>query len=244
MKINIVHLYSDYLDLYGDKGNILTLERRLNLRGIETCTTKICGDDALDMSKCDILLLGGGSEKAQKTVAQKLLKYRDEISAYIENDGVLIATCSGYQMLGNPYEAGDITVDSLKLLDIESVNKERLTSDILLECELDGEKITVVGFENHSLMTDIKNYTPFGKVKYGYGNDEKSGFEGVIYKNVFATNLHGPLLPKNPKLCDIILKRAIKQKYNEDIILNEIDDNFEILAHNNMIEKIENLLKK
>ncbi|MBQ7698876.1 MAG: glutamine amidotransferase, partial [Clostridia bacterium] len=103
--------------------------------------------------------------------------------------------------------------------------KKRLISNIILKPDfIEGE---IVGFENHGGRTDIGIHKPLGKVLYGYGNDGKSGAEGVRYKNVIATYLHGPLLPKNPKLCDYILTNAIKRKYPDFKGLTRLDDELE-----------------
>ena len=88
---------------------------------------------------------------------------------------------------------------------------ERLIRNIVLNSPLFEQP--VVGFENHGGRTYIGDHTPFGKVFYGLGNTGKSGYEGVVYKNVIATYLHGPLLPKNPQVCDYLLERALKRKY-------------------------------
>ena len=88
----------------------------------------------------------------------------------------------------------------------------------------------VVGFENHGGRTCINGNKPFGKVLYGSGNDGESGYEGVVYKNVIGTYLHGPLLPKNPQVCDWLIARALERKYG-DASLAPLDDSQEIEAN-------------
>lgn len=243
MEINIVHLYPDYLNLYGDRGNIAALCYRLEKRDINAVVTNIEGDGSLSLKDCDILFLGGGSDREQKIVCDKLLAHCDEIRNYIENGGVCIAVCGGYQLLGNFYQLKDETIEGLKILDTDTKRSDgkRLISNVILSCNIDGIDFKIAGFENHGGRTDIKNHTPLGKVVYGYGNNGVSGYEGVLYKNVFATYLHGPLLPKNPVLCDIILKRALKKKYGEDITLSPLDDEFENIAFKNVCLEIENI---
>ena len=69
--------------------------------------------------------------------------------------------------------------------------------------------VNVVGFENHSGKTYLgSGVKPMGKVLKGCGNNGADGTEGARYQNVFATYSHGCLLPKNPVLCDYILKTA------------------------------------
>ena len=84
----------------------------------------------------------------------------------------------------------------------------------------------VVGFENHGGRTYLNGNKPFGKVLYGTGNDGKSGYEGVVYKNVIGTYLHGPLLPKNPQVSDYLIQKALERKYGE-VQLMPLDDSQE-----------------
>ena len=95
----------------------------------------------------------------------------------------------------------------------------------------------MVGFENHGGRTEIGEHEPFGKVTYGFGNTGKSGYEGVVYKNVIATYLHGPLLPKNPHVCDYLLERALKRKYGEDAALTPLPDEMEQKANDYIVER-------
>ncbi len=240
-QLNITHLYPDLLNLYGDRGNIATLCMRSAWRGIKASVTEVVGDALPDLLKTDILFLGGGSDREQGLVCQKLLNMKDELKAYAENGGVIVAVCGGYQLLGNFYQMGDETVPGLQILDIDTHRGEgRLIGNIVLECEIDGETFRLVGFENHGGRTDIKDETPLGKVLKGCGNDGKSGFEGVLKNNVFATYLHGPLLPKNPQLADIILKRALIKKYGADgaADFKPLSDGFEHEASRVMQERL------
>ena len=96
----------------------------------------------------------------------------------------------------------------------------------------------VVGFENHGGRTVIGDHTPLGRVIRGYGNNGESGFEGVVYKNVIGTYLHGPVLPKNPELCDRLLLGALKHKYPDFDTLQPLDDSLEIKANEYMVNRI------
>ena len=123
----------------------------------------------------------------------------------------MIAVCGGYQLLGKYYQTDEGMIEGLNLLDIYTEQeKERLIGNIILESDLSD--IPVVGFENHGGRTYLNGCRPFGKVLYGAGNDGRSGYEGVIYKNVIGTYLHGPLLPKNSRICDYLLERALVRK--------------------------------
>lgn len=235
MKITIGHIFPDLLNLYGDRGNITTLKRRLDLRGIETEVKTYAPDDIIDFENLDIVILGGGSDRDIKIANKKLQAQKDALSSYIENDGCLLALCNGFHILGNEFEINKEKITGLGIFDIYTFeNNKRLIGNIILDCEC--IKNTVVGFENHSGIVSINNYTPFGTVKYGYGNTETDKKEGLIYKNAIATNLHGPLLPKNPLLADFIIKNALTKKFG-DVPLKELDDTLENNAHNYIINR-------
>lgn len=95
----------------------------------------------------------------------------------------------------------------------------------------------MVGFVNHGGRTYIGGYTPLGTVVYGYGNTEESGQEGLIYKNMIATYLHGPLLPKNPDVCDYLIRQAITRKYGSCGALRPLPDEMEHCANTSIVER-------
>ena len=225
MKITIGHLYPDLLNLYGDRGNIACLMQRCIWRGIEAETIEFNTGDVIDFSKLDIVLLGGGSDREQAIVCKNLLEIQSQFKEYVEDDGVVIAVCGGYQLLGKYYKTDDGMIEGLNLVDIYTEQEEgRLIDNIVLESPL--ADMPVVGFENHGGRTYINGNQPFGKVLYGSGNDDKSGYEGVIYKNVIGTYLHGPLLPKNPQICDYLIQKALERKYGS-VQLSPLDDSQE-----------------
>lgn len=235
MEINIGHLYPDMLNLYSDGGNICALERRLKLRGIDAHIKNYKIDDEIDFENLDIVLLGGGSDREQNIVAKKMYEFKNDVKSYVENDGVLLALCSGYELLGNYIKINDEKINGIGILDIHTeYDKNRLIGNIILESKTLGT--TIVGFENHAGRIYAGNYTPLGVVKCGYGNNEIDKKEGVIYKNVVASYVHGPLLPKNPVLTDYILKNAITKKYG-DVKLPPLDDTLETNAHNYILNR-------
>ena len=223
MKLTIGHLYPDLLNLYGDRGNIQCLMKRCQWRGIEAETISFESNDRIDFSGLDIVLLGGGSDREQMLVCEKLKAIQGDFKRYVESDGVVIAICGGYQLLGKYYKTDQGMIPGLDLVDMYTEQGEgRLINNIVLKSEFFD--MPVVGFENHGGRTCIKNNKPLGKVLSGAGNDGVSGYEGVIYKNVIGTYLHGPLLPKNPQLADWLILRALQKKYGADVELTDLDD--------------------
>ena len=225
MKITIGHLYPDLLNLYGDRGNIACMMKRCQWRGIEAEMIEFNTGDEIDFCGLDIVLLGGGSDREQAIVCQNLLKIQKQFQEYVEDNGVVIAVCGGYQLLGRYYKTDDGMIEGLNLVDIYTEQEEgRLIDNIVLQSEL--ADMPIVGFENHGGRTYINDNKPFGKVLYGSGNDGKSGYEGVVYKNVIGTYLHGPLLPKNPQICDYLIQKALERKYGPMTLL-PLDDSQE-----------------
>lgn len=223
MKLTIGHLYPDLLNLYGDRGNIQCLMKRCQWRGIEAETISFELNDAIDFTGLDIVLLGGGSDREQMLVCEKLREIRGDFKEYVENNGVVIAICGGYQLLGNYYKTDQGMIKGLELVDMHTEQQEgRLISNIVLKSDLFD--MPIVGFENHGGRTFIGNNKPLGKVLYGSGNDGQTGYEGVVYKNVIGTYLHGPLLPKNPQLADWLITQALRRKYGEIPMLEPLDD--------------------
>lgn len=235
-KLTIGHLYPDLLNLYGDRGNIQCFRKRLEWRGIEAEVIPFLSDDSIEFGNLDIVLLGGGSDREQELVCHYLKEIKHDFKSYVEDHGVVLAVCGGYQLLGNYYKTERKTIEGLGILDIYTEwEPERLIRNIVLNSPL--FETPVVGFENHGGRTYIGDHTPFGKVFFGLGNTGKSGYEGVIYKNVIATYLHGPLLPKNPHVCDYLLEKAFKRKYGEAVRLEPLPDKLEHKANRYIVNR-------
>lgn len=230
MKLTIGHLYPDLLNLYGDRGNIQCMKKRCEWRGIEAEVREFQLTDAIDFSALDIVLLGGGSDREQMIVCKQLKTIQKDFQGYVEDGGTVIAVCGGYQLLGHYYDTAEGRIEGLSLVDLYTVQKEgRLINNIIIENPLFAHPL--VGFENHGGRTYINDNQPLGKVLFGKGNNGEDGMEGVMYKNVIGTYLHGPLLPKNPDLCDRLLKTALERKYGYTGELEGLDDEQELEAN-------------
>ena len=215
MELNIYHLYPDVLNLYGDRGNVLCMQRRLEWRGMQANVFPVPIGTKFIAKDCDLIFIGGGQDFEQEILMHDLKGEKTaELKAAIEDGIPVLAICGGYQMLGQYYKTWDgKQCDFTGALDLYTVGSEqRMIGNYMFTCEEADCKI--VGFENHSGKTYLgSGVKPLGKILEGYGNNGEDGTEGAHYKNVFASYSHGCLLPKNPKLADLILKTALERKY-------------------------------
>lgn len=235
MKLTIGHLYPELLNLYGDRGNIQCMMKRSLWRGIEAETIAFGLEDSIDFSKLDIVLLGGGSDREQRIVCSRLRDIRENFHHYVEDGGSVLGVCGGYQLLGHYYKTEEDTLEGLSLVDLYTEQgSPRLIDNIVLENP--DFSLPIVGFENHGGRTYIGDNKPFGKVVYGHGNNGEDGQEGVLYKNVVGTYLHGPLLPKNPHICDYLISNALERKYGKGA-LEPLDDTQEIQANQELYKR-------
>jgi CobQ-like glutamine amidotransferase family enzyme len=241
MELKICHLYPDILNLYGDRGNILCMEKRLQWRGIDVTTTGVSIGQPLRAADYDLFFVGGGQDFEQEVLLKDLAGAKTaELKAAIEDEKPVLAICGGYQMLGQYYKTWDGSqCDFTGALNLYTIgSKKRMIGNYLFTCtELDNR--TVVGFENHSGKTFLGDgVRPMGTVLKGYGNNGEDGMEGARYKNVFATYSHGCLLPKNPALCDCILETALTRKYGAQSKLPPLNDTLETAAHQYMEKRL------
>ena len=244
-ELKILYLYPDILELYGDFGNIQVLKYRLEKRGINTIIEQYSiGDISPDFNSYDLVFAGGGADQEQGILANDLIKYKENIKNAINNGVFFLLICGAYQLFGKYYKSadGDI-VPGLEIFDYytEAINdrKKRCIGNIVIDANLNGKTTKVIGFENHGGQTfDIQK--PFGKVLFGNGNKFGDTEEGYFDKNVIATYLHGPLLSKNPELADYIIKYCLDRKYNDDIVLDVLDDSFEELCRKQLLDRFLN----
>jgi len=242
MELRIGHLYGEEMNIYGDRGNIITLVRRAAWRGIDARVETIGPGESAHLASYDLLFWGGGQDRDQALIFRDLVEkkaapLRDAVSTGV----VVLAVCGGYQLLGSYYVTADgQRIDGLGLLDLHTVpGPRRNIGNVLVETtDLGLEPRTLVGFENHSGRTYLgTGVRPLGRVQVGAGNNGQDLTEGVAEGNVFGTYLHGSLLPKNPHFADHLLERALRRKH-PGLQLKALDDTVELAAHREMAARI------
>lgn len=265
--IKILYLYPDMLELYGDYGNIQVLKYRIESRGYKAIIDRYSiGNAAPNFNDYDIVFAGGGADNEQSILAEDLVKYKDNIKEAVKNGVFFLLICGAYQLFGKYYKGveGNI-IPGLEVFDYYTVanpdRKKRCIGNIVIDATHGSNinikksananddtfdnidnlnlKTKVIGFENHGGQTfDISN--SFGNVLFGNGNKFGDSEEGFFENNVIATYLHGPLLSKNPELCDYIIKYCLNRKYNENIKLTPLNDEFENLCREQLLNRFLN----
>lgn len=229
MHFTIGWLYGATMNIYGDRGNVMALQRRAEWRGIGTSVHTInIGDPIPDDIDC--FFWGGGQDQEQIAVARDMQGRKGQaLRAAVEDGVAVLAVCGGYQLLGHEYRPHAAEVlPGIGIFDAISVaGPERFIGNVVVEAEMG----TLVGFENHSGLTTLgPGVAPLGKVKVGRGNNGKDGFEGARYRNAIGCYLHGALLPKNPALTDWLIARGLERR-NGPVALAPLDDETERAAH-------------
>lgn len=242
MRLRLAHLYADLMSLYGDRGNIIALERRCAWRGIELEAVAVSLGDRLDPRETDLLFFGGGQDREQDTVSRDLAEgLGNSVREAVEDGAALLAVCGGYQLLGHFFRTGEgVEIPGTGLFDVHTVaGQRRMVGDVLATASWDGEDRSLVGFENHSGQTFLgPGVDPLGRVVVGNGNNGTDGFEGARYRNAVGTYLHGPVLPKNPHLTDWLIRAALRRRTGTSAELEPIDDRVEVQAHTAVAARI------
>jgi hypothetical protein len=219
ISIRICHLYPRLLSVAGDRGNLLALTRRCAWRGIEYHVTEADVGDVPDFTEFDLVLLHGGQDCEMRVAARDLEMKAGSLLDAIEADTVILAVCAGYQLLGRYYApSGQPPITGIGALDaVTEGGSTRFMGHIAVSCDVgQGGPRRLVGFENHSGRTYLgPGVAPLGRVIAGSGNNGEDGAEGARYREVYATYLHGPALPKNPWLTDHLISRALLHRYRD-----------------------------
>lgn len=237
LEITFAHIYPKLLNLYGDIGNVLTLKKRCEWRGIKFIQEEINLND--EFTPHDMYFIGGGQDRQQVDVADELQKHKTFLQQERDNNAVFLSICGGYQLFGHYYKAQDGSeLKGIDLLDAYTLaGNKRFIGNVTTQVDY-LEPNTLVGFENHSGLTYLEGDTKaISKVIVGNGNNGEDKTEGARFKNVFGTYLHGSFLPKNPHFADFLIELALEKRYGRKIKLEPIDDNIELNTHKNLVNK-------
>ncbi|NJL64387.1 MAG: type 1 glutamine amidotransferase [Methylacidiphilales bacterium] len=253
--LTIGWLYPNLMSTYGDRGNVITIQRRSQWRGFDV---KIVHLDqaatAEDIKSVDIIVGGGAQDRQQELVMRDLQGVKaDAMREKLDNGTPGVFTCGSPQLLGHYYEPSiGKRIEGLGILDLVSVhpgeNTKRCIGNLVIEVtakklardleEMIGMTPYLVGFENHGGRTKLGKTEALGKVVYGLGNNGEDGTEGAFHQNAIATYSHGPLLPKNPFVADWLIQTALRLKYQQPIQLTPLNDDLEMKAREAMLKRL------
>ncbi|MEK7186582.1 MAG: cobalamin biosynthesis protein CobQ [Patescibacteria group bacterium] len=244
-KLTIGWLYSDLMSTYGDRGNIIVLQKRCEWRGTKAEVLNLNeGFDEKLLNNIDILFMGGAQDTQQQIVSKDFTQQKISIlKKKIENGTPGLYICGAYQFLGKYYKDADGTkIKGLGIFDLYTEHpgegKDRLIGNVVIK---DTNNNIIVGFENHGGRTCLGDkLKPFAQVVKGFGNNGEDKKEGTIYKNSIGTYLHGPILPKNPEIADWLIEIALERKYKKKIKLEKLDDSLSQKAKKIMLRRIFN----
>jgi lipid II isoglutaminyl synthase (glutamine-hydrolysing) len=216
---HITHLYPREMSIYGDYGNILVMQSILRKLGIEFVYQKVeLGQELPEQN--DFIFIGGGQDKDQITVAKDLMCKKENLVRIIHDNCPLLAVCGGYQLLGHEFIAGNGTnmqglgVFPVVTKSLDENVKNRCIGNIVINSNLNGNELTLVGFENHGGQTKFidSRAEPLGQVIMGFGNNFDDKIEGCVFNNAIGTYCHGSFLPKNPEITRWLIEKAMERK--------------------------------
>jgi len=226
--ITLLQLYPRDMNIYGDNGNALVLERRLKWYGYDVQHIAYNPGDKFP-DHVDIIVGGGGQDSGQDKIVDDLQSIGPILRKLADSGTPMLMICGMYQLFGKFFKTSTgETLTGIGVFDIETYGEsERLIGNIILDSEEFGE---IIGYENHSGQTFLSdNVKPLGRVRQGAGNNAADAYEGARYKNTIGSYLHGSLLPKNPRIADFLIEKAVTRKYGE-FSTDIIDDGLALKA--------------
>ena len=200
--MKIAYLYYDFLNLYGESGNIKIISNILKYNKIKHEILYLSLDDKLEFDKYDLVYIGSGTEDNLLIALKHLSKYKNDIKKYIEDNKFMLVTGNSVDMFGKKIE----DTKALNIFDYE-VKKEKRKMD-----EVYHNKI--LGFINNNSY-----------------NSEYSDTDIIRYHNFYGTYTLGPILVRNPNLVKQFLNDLTDKKLKYDLKLetkayNEFIKNF------------------
>ena len=168
-------------------------------------------DDEIDVSGADFVFIGSATERNQKVALNYLQSYKDNIKTALDNGTVILATGNSFEIFGQSVtDCYGTKHEGLSFFPYETIEgKERIVTDSLCDTSLCGGDI--IGFVNKASLTTGADSSLFD-VKQGSGNGKDDNKDGVHYGNFYGTHLIGPVLIRNPQLCEYFADMLIKKQ--------------------------------
>ena len=204
MEVKIVHFYPDLMSLYGSYANVAVLRRRLEAMGCAVTVQSVRPGEEADIAGADFLFMGAGTERAERFAAGDLARFGPAVKAAAEDGCAMLFAGTAMELLGRSVtDKNGETYDGIGLAPFTTVQGDRrIVGDVYGAADLFPE--AVVGFMNKcGLIRGVETSLLTG-LTMGFGNEAEKGPEGFHWKNVFASELTGPLLVKNPRLLEAV----------------------------------------
>lgn len=212
-KLHILHLYPNEMNIYGDRGNLLTLKYRMIMQGIEPVVHFHHAGQPLP-EKVDIVLGGGGQDSAQSDIQNDVLRIGPQLKKLAEANVPMLMICGMYQLFGKRFVTQEgKEIKGIGIFDLETIaSSKRMVGNL----KVNSDYGILYGFENHSGQTFLgPNQHALGNVMRGNGNNGKDRTEGARTNNVFGSYLHGPMLPNNPGFADMLISMAAENAFGK-----------------------------
>lgn len=212
MEIKILHFYPDLMSLYGSYANVSILKRTLEEMGNTVTVERVeLGGDA-DLTHADFVYMGAGTERAQKAALLYFSKLGDAVKAAADAGVTMLFAGNSMSCWArpSPMTPERCTKDWDWRTSLSSRTKSGSWRTFTATTDL--YENAVVGFVNRcSVITGVE--TPLlTSMDMGHGNEGPCGPEGYHKGSVFASQLTGPILVKNPALLKIMVQAIYRHR--------------------------------
>lgn len=204
MDVRIIHFYPDLMSLYGSRANVLALKRYLEHLDCDVTVEQVSPGGGANISRGDFFYMGAGTERAARAAMADFSRYAEPLKAAAADMAAMLFAGTAMDLLGKSVkEADGSSYEGLGLASFTVEHgKKRIVGDVYGHTDLYPEAI--VGFMNKCGMVSGVETPLLTGLDLGFGNEKEKGPEGFHWKNVFASQLTGPLLVKNPKLLETV----------------------------------------
>ncbi len=225
MKLKLLHLYDDVMNLYGEYANVAVLARYWKDLGHEVSVDTLSLWEEKNIEGYDLYYMGAGTERKMKLMLPQLLKHKEALHKACDDGKVLLFTGNACDVLGRSItDSEGKEYDGLGLGDfVTTEGKIRITGDCL--AEFAGE--ILVGFINKcSCNSSVE--TPLFTLKMGCGNEKGKPAEGFRKNNCLGTHLTGPILVKNPAMLRYVTKLLTGQEPTKAVSYPHMERSYEV----------------